>query len=368
MSSTLPVEFAWLPDANTGWGLFGLHLALGLARCGRNVYLPQNMDFDGIPLTLWPALRQMMEPGDRSERRITLYANGNHFGGPVGAVNRATVSLTVFEDSDITEKAVQHLRMFDLVIAPSRWCAAHLERAGVSATLWHQGYDRSLFHPAPRRRPNDGKFLIFSGGKLEYRKGQDIVVAAFKRFLETPDGKGAILVTAWQNKWPKTMEGIWQSGYVNGVPAQRLGSLDITSWLNANGIAPEHVMDLGWLSQPEMANAMRECDVATFASRAEGAHNMSASEAIGLGLPTLCSSGTGHQELLGYCGLASGQPVASAPPPWRGTDGWSETDPDEIVDWWCRMRTDPAFSPEPFVWSWDRQAAEFHQLLSDALE
>ena len=51
-----------------------------------------------------------------------------------------------------------------------------------------------------------GRFVVFSGGKLELRKGQDIVVAAFRAFVERhPD---AVLVNAWHNAWPKLAKSI----------------------------------------------------------------------------------------------------------------------------------------------------------------
>ena len=44
--------------------------------------------------------------------------------------------------------------------------------------------------------------VIFSGGKLELRKGQDLVVAAFKIFhARHPD---ALLISSWQNGWPES--------------------------------------------------------------------------------------------------------------------------------------------------------------------
>ena len=62
----------------------------------------------------------------------------------------------------------------------------------------------------------DDRFVIFSGGKLEYRKGQDIVIAAFKIFQKRhPE---ALLITAWHNVWPQFMTGIEQTGNVVGLP------------------------------------------------------------------------------------------------------------------------------------------------------
>ena len=64
-----------------------------------------------------------------------------------------------------------------------------------------QGIDPRLFRPSSRIGLLPGRFTIFSGGKLEYRMGQDIVVAAFRKFRERrPD---ALLAVAWQN-WGKS--------------------------------------------------------------------------------------------------------------------------------------------------------------------
>jgi hypothetical protein len=51
--------------------------------------------------------------------------------------------------------------------------------------------------------------VVFSGGKLEHRKGQDLVIRAFVRFVQRhPD---AVLVTAWGSL-----------GYATGVTSSNI--------------------------------------------------------------------------------------------------------------------------------------------------
>jgi hypothetical protein len=69
---------------------------------------------------------------------------------------------------------------------------------------------------APAATAFKGKFVVFSGGKLEMRKGQDIVIAAFEKFAAKH--KDAILVTAWHNQWPKLTKTIASMGVVQGIP------------------------------------------------------------------------------------------------------------------------------------------------------
>jgi hypothetical protein len=62
-----------------------------------------------------------------------------------------------------------------------------------------------------------GKFVVFSGGKMEMRKGQDIVVAAFARFIADGEHEDAVLMTAWHNQWPKLVSTIADMGIVKGA-------------------------------------------------------------------------------------------------------------------------------------------------------
>ena len=73
-----------------------------------------------------------------------------------------------------------------------------MKRQGIERSrLVHQGVDTALFNPEPVPRFLKRSFVIFSGGKLENRKGQDIVIAAFRLLLQKyPD---ALLIAAWGN-------------------------------------------------------------------------------------------------------------------------------------------------------------------------
>lgn len=365
----LPVELGWSVNGTTGWGLYGLHLALGLARQGRRVHA-QISHWQGIPATLQPSLAAMQDAGNMAERRIRFDPWGNHCPSFQDMPNRYRVLLAVFED---TEAIVpETMNRYDLVLAPSRWIQGLLEAKGVQSTLFHQGYDDSLFFPAPMRR-FDGRFMIFSGGKLEFRKGQDIVVEAFRRFRETLEGKDAVLVTAWQNPWPQTMMSIWESGYVKGVPTIKGTSLDISGWLEINGIPRANHIDLGTLTQAEMANAIRECDVGLFPNRAEGATNLIAVETQALGVPIIASANTGHLELFPARFLLS-QPQVTLPCQlYRGMDGWGESSPDECVKMLATAKSWPAITAITPMgttegWSWRERTQELDHLLIERVD
>lgn len=372
----LPVELTWQVCATTGWGLFSLHLALGLKREGWDVRLVGDFDPTGIPKTLLPTLEDMRALGDRSERRIRIAGLGNHFPGPDHVPNRLHVALAVFEDTHIPEAGLERIKRFDHHIACSTWAQGILNGYGIPSHRWFQGYDDTLFTPSGRRRPKEpDRFYVFSGGKLEFRKGQDIVIEAFKRFRETPEGKDAVLVTAWQNKWPQTMVDIWASGYVKGIPVTRMGEQDIPAWLEANGIPRSAVLDVGMRPQPDLANLLRECDVALMPNRCEGATNMILPEVMASGVPVIASENTGHLDS-GPCPfvlcLHQQSPVTLRCKLFEGYEGWGESDIEECVSHLqvARTTTDRrgftsmAAQRTQEAFSWTRQAKR----LSDYLD
>jgi glycosyltransferase involved in cell wall biosynthesis len=195
-----------------------------------------------------------------------------------------------------------------------------------------QGVNSADWHPAPRDSVFAGRFAIFSGGKLEFRKGQDIVIAAFRRFrAKHPE---ALLVTAWQNVWPASMVGMDLGGHAAGLPKVTPdGRADIVGWLEKNGIPRTACIDVGLVANNAMPNIVRACDLAVFPNRAEGGTNLVAMECIAAGVPTICSMNTGQLDLRDWCTPLDEQgPVPDGCPLYKGTEGWGESDVLELVE------------------------------------
>ena len=96
---------------------------------------------------------------------------------------KSRVGVTFFERSNLTKEWLEHSKNYDIIITGSRWNQETLERHGVkNATMVHQGIDLSRFNAVPVPRLIKKPLVIFAGGKLEARKGQDIVIEAFKKF------------------------------------------------------------------------------------------------------------------------------------------------------------------------------------------
>ena len=351
---------AWPVGGATGWGQFGLGLGRSVWEMGGTVWALAGVETASSRLL--PADRVMVRewvppsPDLPAGEGWVVFALGNGIGVPSGrptmagaATDRTDIKragLVVIEDvSCLTPDAVEYLKGLDARIAPSQWVADALAAVGIpEVPVAVQGYDERVWMPRNAARlmlptQHTGPF-IFSGGKLEFRKGQDIVVAAFRQVLETyPD---AVLVTAWDNPWPQTMDGIWLAGHVKGVPAIRQGTADVSGWLVANGIPAKCVVDVGKVNPLELAAIVRSCDVGVFPNRCEGATNMVLVEALASGVPCVATVGHGH-EMLAHAVL----PVASRGQVPRGcrlfgtqdltADGWTEADPADVAMALCTL-------------------------------
>ena len=68
------------------------------------------------------------------------------------------------------------------MVAGSKWNADILKEYGAEAVAIPQGVDKKIFHPNGSKREDylKDKFVIFSGGKWEQRKGQDLIIYAIR--------------------------------------------------------------------------------------------------------------------------------------------------------------------------------------------
>lgn len=352
MVARTPVILTWAPSSYSGWGVYGL-----------NLFLEWADDPDWLPLTAmnfsrdWIVLdglrRRRIEPFLQESLRLqndvmspnagrevvtsgpVLHAIGNRFSAarpPQGALlrGRPNIGIMFFEHTSLGPAAVDAARAYSLIVTGSRWNEEVLRSAGVAnvRTLL-QGIDAGLFLAGPRAGWYRDRFVVFSGGKLEPRKGQDLVLRAFRAFAQRhPE---SLLVTAWQSPFPQFARAL-------GAPLAPNGGVDVKGWAVANGLAAEQIIDLGPTTNSLMPPVLREADVALFTNRAEGGTNLVAMEAMACGVPCVLSRNTGHRDIM----TAPGDPEPNCYPLERqsavpdvdggGTDGWGESDVEEAVE------------------------------------
>jgi len=361
------VVIDWPLTPYTGWGNYGIQLTQALLQRGLETPLPaygndhtrfcdplwlaklRDLEHQAAPLREQLAQRPAGGVLDTSAR-LCVSPMGNAIDPPrLGA--RHQVGVTFFECSRFGPRHLHNLQAYDLVVAGSRWNAELLGQLapGVAVALVHQGIDASRFNPIAVPRLLQRSLVIFSGGKLEARKGQDIVVAAFAELLRShPD---AVLMVAWGNVGGVALDTIADMPHVQGAPPQA-SATGLAAWLEANGIPTANLVVLPPLVNLQLPNLIKQADVAVFASRCEGGTNLMAMETLACGVPTVLSANTGHLDLL-ELGLPHALPVGAAglgqvseaiTRPYGGDPLglWGESDPAEIAAHWRRIAADKA--------------------------
>jgi glycosyltransferase involved in cell wall biosynthesis len=337
----MKLVFDWQISAYFGWGVYGLNLALELARhpdieaqVSRPLD-PRRIGVDALrALVIAPIVARSQKPPP-TRGAAWLQSLGNDL--LPSRQPQARVGVAFFE-GPLSPAGLARARTYDVIVTGSSWNADILNGAGFEQTRTIlQGVDRSLFFPAPKRSLFPGGFLIFSGGKAEPRKGQDIVVAAFRIFARRhPE---AMLITSWHTSWPEAARGM---------------DLDLSEFVG-------RVIETGPLPNGIMAPIYRECDVALFPNRAEGGTNLVAMECLACGVPTILSDNTGHRDLLR---LGLGIPLAQKPSAiWSE---WGESDVDEVVEALEQaFRERPATASAPELPQWRDSVDTLVGLLRD---
>jgi glycosyltransferase involved in cell wall biosynthesis len=351
------IVVTWPPSSVHGWGVYGLNLGLAWAGDGdlepvfsapidrRDIVLDALRKMAIRPvLAASDALRRELGPLRPGRRRLALpllRALDNHAVWAAGAngkreelLGRPTLGVAFIETSAIDPEAARFLAgEMPVVIAGSSWNRDILRAAGIAAATVLQGVDLSLFHPAPRHRMLGRRFLVFSGGKLELRKGQDLVLLAFRAFAQRhPE---ALLVTAWHSPWRGLAGRLRFDGPLVPPRARPDGAVDVAGWLVDNGVPLGQVLDLGQVANLLLAPVLREMDVALFPNRCEGGTNLVAMECMACGVPTILSANTGHLDLIAAdrCLPLSRQAAIAGPAPGGlATEGWGASDVEEIVE------------------------------------
>ncbi|MCC3584501.1 tetratricopeptide repeat protein [Microcoleus sp. PH2017_30_WIL_O_A] len=386
------IGISWPVSITSGWGIYGMNLTLQLLRNPAwevALLVPPSITSESInPLhksLLSPAVEKQKQFQElvtaNSDKQIScnfpvLYALGNNLassGVENHLISPCQVGVIFFEDTRITPAALETAKKYRAIVAGSHWNADVLRSCGLTnVAMVNQGIDPAIFHPAPKSNLFGDRFVIFSGGKLEYRKGQDIVIAAFKRFrAKHPE---ALLLTTWHNFWPQYMLGIEQTGNVAGLPnINRDGSLGISQWLAANGLPVESFIDIGLIPNHLAGQILREADCAVFTNRCEGGTNLVAMESMACGIPTILSANTGHLDLIysNICYPLSHQGRVKPTAHFPGVEGWGESDVEEVVEALEQVYTNReeakrrGLAAANFMldWTWEKQVKRFLNII-----
>ena len=346
-----PLAVSWVLSTISGYGIYGMQILLQYLRRGgeaKNFILTSKSSVISLPpleqakvaasFGLSEKIHAYLKENPQEKlffKHAVLHGSSNDFLGFQGQDRiwgKPNVACVALEHMFLTEQGRKISKNYDMFIAISKWNAEYLKSLDIGPVhLCYQGIDPALFHPAPGTELYRNRFVIFSGGKFEYRKGQDIVLAAFKRFYATHSD--ALLVTCWQSLLSPNAAAFSLAGHCQDVPELQQSGLKIAPWLLKQGLPQGSFVDLPFTLNLLMPSVLRDCDMAVFPNRCEGGTNLVAMEAMACGVPTYVSYNTGQKDLVDLigCKVLSSQKPVKAPPSMPSVEDWGETDVDEVV-------------------------------------
>lgn len=326
---------------NYGWGVCGRYLAKELAKITETKLLTGPDDINRVD----DELDRLFLRGISADREAVT---GALPGAVIQAImghnllpmeERATgsphIGYTFFEHSFLSPQSIEDARrIFDIVVAGSSWCEDVLRRHGLQDTACIvQGVDRTIFNACENGKTLFAdRFVIFSGGKLEFRKGQDLVIRAFKVMQDRHDD--VLLVNSWFNPWPSSMQTMSASPYISFKWGSDHYLRAMEGLLVENGVDPEKVVTLPPKPNVAMAAIYKNTDCGLFPNRCEGGTNLVLMEYMACGKPAIVSNSSGHRD------VADGQNAVMLERMKRLAISdnetkiaeWDDPDIDEIVD------------------------------------
>lgn len=345
------IGLTWGLSSIHGWGVFGINLVKELL-LNRAKGWPEPLLLNETQMaTVNDAYHPMLGPLVAEQTKLAndsahlqqvglkdvlvLHSSGNGLlRTPVSDryMGERNFGFTFFEETNIPDQAISHAMGMDGMRAGSEWNAEHLRACGIeNVTCIHQGVDIDVFQPRPSTHRFGDKFVVFAAGKLEFRKAQDLVVAAFKQFVaRRPD---ALLVTVWQNPWPDSVKTLSESTHISSLPDLTKNPADaIMTWTGNEGLPEGTHIDLGVVGNADLPHILCDVDVAVFPNRCEGGTNLALMECMASGIPCVVSMNSGHLDIATSENCFPLHKQSSSHDPLGHRAVWGESDIDEIVE------------------------------------
>ena len=298
-----------LPFGNfVGWGICGKYLTIELSKLSDILLLSNNFSYSSVDDKIFFNLLknkilslQLIQgksyyfdtPVLHTIRSKSLEPQDPHIRG-----NR-NIGYTFFEDTNLSESDLENGRKYyDLIVTGSSWCEGILKRHGLNnVKTIIQGVDKQIFNSSNSEKTYfQDKFVIFSGGKFELRKGQDIVIKAFKILQEKY--KDVLLVNSWFNHWDFSYNTMQNSNLIKFTSKSDNFVHSILQLLIYNGIDLNNVIVLPVMPNEAMAKIYKNTDIGLFPNRCEGGTNLVLMEYMACGKPVIASYNSGHKDIL----------------------------------------------------------------------
>jgi glycosyltransferase involved in cell wall biosynthesis len=294
-----------------GWGVCGKYITKELSRLDEVILVSPDFTYNDIYDEF--DFRLLKSKMIRDDEKATFHGSSNTVKDhPILQATNKTlkpmiphlrgslnVGYTFFEDTVLDRSALENGSLFfDTITTGSTWCESILRNYNLTnVKTVIQGIDPTIFNPSHSEKEYlRDSFVVFSGGKFEFRKGQDIVIRAFKHLQDKY--RDVYLINSWFNSWPFSFNTMSMSPHITFSPP----SGDYLSIMNKvladNGINPDKVITLPLYPNIMMPRIYKNTDIGLFPNRCEGGTNLVLMEYMGCGKPVLASYNSGHKDIL----------------------------------------------------------------------
>ncbi len=262
------------PINQLGYGIVGLNLLKGLAGEGCTVSLFPIGGIEAPPEThsLISAAISNAQQFDPLAPTLRLYHQFD-MAPSIGRGKR--VGFPIFELDRLTPAEIHSIKSLDRVVTCSKWAAEIVRRdTNVETSVVPLGVDREVFSAAVP--PPTSPYRFITAGKLEYRKGHDVVIEAFDKAFGPDDDVQLLMccdnpfLTPQQTKsWHTYASSKKTGGKIKFAPRQA--------------------------SQNDLAKLMQSAHCGVFPARAEG-WNLELLEMMACNRPVITTNYSAHTE------------------------------------------------------------------------
>ena len=240
------IFFNWEVSDISGWGIYGLNLLYWTLR--KPNYRAVSLNW--LPKFLYPVdplAYKILKEVESTWKEIAVKDGDILLSSSVNRARRPTSekcrqwNVIFFETKPLQPPQIDNLKTFDGVIVGSSWNKDALYEMGVDSRLVLQGVDTDLLRPLTKRLFKD-RFVVFSGGKLEFRKGQGLALKAFSVFGKKY--RDALFITAWRTPYDLAAGGINPTKICTPLQPEQDMKKAINDWVRANGVDENQFLNL----------------------------------------------------------------------------------------------------------------------------
>ncbi len=201
-----------------------------------------------------------------------------------------------FFENELTNTSANNAKKYKTIFAGSTWCKDKMEENEIlNSKVLLQGIDPKRFSFREKTK-NDDSFVIFSGGKFEIRKGQDLVLKAFKILCEKY--KDMFLINCWYNFWPQTMLNMKESKHIESNFIDGSWQNVMNNLYSINNIDNSKIITLDVVQNENLSEIYSKTDIGLFPNRCEGGTNLVLMEYMATGRPVVVSNSSGHKDVV----------------------------------------------------------------------